>query len=763
MSSVTTEFDRLIPQIEEFEKLREVEFGKPNLSQSTRNKIDVSLETKQSKEEIFLKKWQNYLNKLNRWEAEVERRTKAGFSLENRLPSQTQLLKLSEECLTLSNEYYGIGNGNLSSFYLFFHRINVKAEATFYAYKDLPLKTSKDGYVTILDLDKKTELQNKYNEEIQAPYLRQGGARKTGRSPIDDSNRPLTLPKDEGKALLASYGLKRFMVAYFNHKAQKHSAVDASKLASSDQELKSKLEDVGQLPAHTKNAIWDLVIKQPFLAYIQKQQIQILNKISHAEPYFSKKIDLLSTEATVVRKILQEDLKSLSELGFKTDTPFFKLLQSTGKPLTEEDWSLIFPSNKKELTKVLNELLKLLDDAFFDPIAGTVFEHYGKFLKSNPGEFFLPTSIIPETRHYTPQELQVFLHAQGTKSENAPLRHINRTALERKSPVRYFPYTWKRKFPLASLTELIRAANSLETSRTRANQGLYSKAHGMSMSSNGLPEGFDARTRFLPLFQSGIPIDPTASKVANIHCDIEKILRELAIFNPRMNPKTGKPMQGEGFLTVGQNSAAGSSIKQTQHTQISEGVLEEFPLYNNAPKTGKFCEKLQSEINCIQVGNSEDAFYLRITTDNPQNDDLIKALIDLKMSLLKTFGGNDKIDFHFHGIPRGDGKFVIVFAPLTRLVQNGAIFINPDLGKSHKDLDLPVEHIHLSNACASPWGVSFTDQRTVDHVINNGEKTLRKLWDFTAKKGAFDHVQKYLQEELKLELKEKNSFAFKKP
>ena len=121
-----------------------------------------------------------------------------------------------------------------------------------------------------------------------------------------------------------------------------------------------------------------------------------------------------------------------------------------------------------------------------------------------------------------------------------------------------------------------------------------------------------------------------------MQCDIEKILREVVGLNP--NSMELKRLSEETFLTVGQNTISGSSIQITQHTQISEGKLENFPIYC------KLASQHRSKTNIgiiewVQVGQHEDAFFLKIITDNPTADDFIHALITLRIMLLTNTWG----------------------------------------------------------------------------------------------------------------------------
>merc|ERR1712217_756205 len=70
--------------------------------------------------------------------------------------------------------------------------------------------------------------------------------------------------------------------------------------------------------------------------------------------------------------------------------------------------------------------------------------------------------------------------------------------------------------------------------------------------------------------------DPSANIENWFLTDIEKILNEAWQLNPH-GPKF-MCLPGEMYLNVGQNPKVGSSIKQTQHTQICSGSLITYPV-----------------------------------------------------------------------------------------------------------------------------------------------------------------------------------------
>ena len=78
---------------------------------------------------------------------------------------------------------------------------------------------------------------------------------------------------------------------------------------------------------------------------------------------------------------------------------------------------------------------------------------------------------------------------------------------------------------------------------------------------------------------------------------------------------------------------------------------------------------------------------------------------------------------------------------------NEVVFVNPDSGNTHKELGLPVEHIHLAHGSGT-FGIDFSNRQTVQFVEEQGLRILCSLWEFTAKKGTKAAVLGFLKETL---------------
>lgn len=646
-----------------------------NIEQGIKESIEVDIKTQ----------WEAYLKKLETIEREVVRRTKENYSLEKRLPTQLEILKLAEECYKLTEIMYGQGKGDYSAFYMFFYRICEKAQTTFYAYHQLPLKQSNDKFLTLFDLETRSKLQKEYMLTIRKPFIDQGGLWAGGRSAIDNTTLSTIMPKHERDTILAANGLKRFMLMYAQKKVQK--MLNKMQKKSPNESLlgnKKIIEDCGQLPPHINiNArIW-LLAEDRFMNMSSAKTSS--EKTSHAKTSSAKK------SATCDIKIHSEN----SELNT------------------------------------------------------ALFHSFSQFVKSKPGEFITLVELNhhlksqPESR-LQPKHAHWLIQIVGLWQNQ--LGGISRTSLENLTPIRYFPIQWKRKFALEDFNQVgqritIRSANSIEFSRIRVNQGGYMPQHGMSLSSGGYVEGLADHHSLL--YRMGIPIDPGAS-LTNMYCDIEKVLTEAYKLNPKT--KDGKLLPSQTYLILGQNSICGSSVQQTQHTHIVHGSIKDLPIYHGVSDF-KMQTTLELEIEFVPVGKRVDAFYLRIKTTNLMDEKLMKCLLDLRLSLLEKFGAN-KMDFHFHVIPDGNGQFMIIFAPLIRLgrTQKNDIFIfsNPELHLTDNEFNLPIEGcINLAQGTGT-WGIAFSDKEKVANVVKEGKASLTRLWDFTAKKGSREEVMQFL-------------------
>jgi hypothetical protein len=289
--------------------------------------------------------------------------------------------------------------------------------------------------------------------------------------------------------------------------------------------------------------------------------------------------------------------------------------------------------------------------------------------------------------------------------------------------------------------------------------------HGMSLSSGGyavdetdMPRtsaGVEKKKEpgysFLMEFQW---IQDPAANIENwFLTDMEKILNEVWLLNPRGPERDFLP--GEMMVEVGQNPKVGSSIKQTQHTQMSKGSLASHPLLRTSSATGpRYSEYLGATIDFVDVGPLDASpelrgFFMKVQTTRPTAPYLVGFLVGLRLHLLNQFGGSEHMDFFCNAMSDGDGGFVIVFAPLPQLEKlddkppDFAMWANPLTGESTESAGLQEGRIDFGKGvghflCAKP--------ELREQLMNGGEETLRRIWAFNRVPGAQTAVERYVAE-----------------
>jgi hypothetical protein len=81
--------------------------------------------------------WSDYIQKLDQVLAAVRYRREHNFSFDQIMPTQQQLHELQHECLELTEQWYGKGNGNISCFYAYFVAMGQEAYITSFKYDQL--------------------------------------------------------------------------------------------------------------------------------------------------------------------------------------------------------------------------------------------------------------------------------------------------------------------------------------------------------------------------------------------------------------------------------------------------------------------------------------------------------------------------------------------------------------------------------------------------------------------------------------------------
>jgi hypothetical protein len=475
---------------------------------------------------FVVNKWVPFLRKLRLEAVGVQSRTLADFAMNERMPSQKMVLEFAEECLQLTEEWYGPGLGNISALYEFLVETGEAMGDSPYCNEQVPTMFSQDNYIMVMDGAVRKALYhgpspggNKADDMHMAQSVAE--------SAIDNSVLPNMMSPNQAKCLLAGGKVKTLLL---------------SSIAT------SQAEYLRQLSAETKS---DLLALAPSDA---KEEVERLAK----------------------------DTAMMERLGIDTSTLSFKLLvengfvvRSFGQLSTEQQDQINsflkqeLQSHSKKRQAVVAQAEKPTQEAANDDELAD----FLTFCRDHPGRLY------KEDRKLHKQLLFLGMWSQE-------LVVLKRSTVEQFTDSRYVPVRWHRQVPLwvaeksaardgAEIKER-RSVGSEEWARFRKNKFPYGPSHGLSVSSGGLREGLDAHGSLA--YELGPALsDDASAKLGNWYAnDIEKILVEAQIINPASG--RGDMLPGEDFHEIGQNPAIGSSIEATQHTQIMRGVSTDWPI-----------------------------------------------------------------------------------------------------------------------------------------------------------------------------------------
>lgn len=249
--------------------------------------------------------------------------------------------------------------------------------------------------------------------------------------------------------------------------------------------------------------------------------------------------------------------------------------------------------------------------------------------------------------------------------------------------------------------------------------------------------------------------DPAANIENWFLTDIEKIVQECWQLNP--HGPSSSVLPGEMFVNVGQNPKVGSSIKQTQHTQICEGSLLNYPILQmtspeGPKKSTKLCNAL---LDFIDIGPQDSSledcgFFLKVTCVDPTQPAIVAFLVDLRLSLLANFGGAEVLDFLVTAVSDGQGRFVILFAPIPHLEKIGpepadlAEWANPVTGDSSRAACIEEARLDFGKGV----GQFLVNKPALrEQLLKSGEDTMRRIWAFNRVPGLRKFVQRFAVEQ----------------
>lgn len=179
-------------------------------------------------------RWDDYLHKLEILLERVKYRREHNFEFHTIMPTQQQLYQLQQECLLLTEQWYGAGKGNLSCFYQYFIAMSQAAGVTRFTYNQIGKFISADHYLALINREQRHAAYEAH-EKFYRDYTQQGGFSPHGRSAIDATS-------------ISNIFYYKTAQLLFIHQFAKQMVVQAL-----------ELENFGQLPYAKRAQLWHLL------------------------------------------------------------------------------------------------------------------------------------------------------------------------------------------------------------------------------------------------------------------------------------------------------------------------------------------------------------------------------------------------------------------------------------------------------------------------------------------------------------------------
>ncbi|CAJ1443561.1 unnamed protein product, partial [Effrenium voratum] len=661
--------------------------------------------------------WQPLRDRLEQLTEEIRRRQRAKYRIHDCFPLQGhQIVVVKHHIIHLTELWYGSERGgNLSIFYAWFMEAMQVLGVTAYNYSDLPVETSPDGWATVVDGDaRRKALVGRSGTD--SAYVATGGvAQKQGRSAIDNTVLRNVFFPWEARELLVGRLLRKFL----------------SRLLSLRQRcLLRKLS--------------------------QRLGLDILRLAHDSRSHH--------TVRCVLAAIPEEEFKAL---GFNPSDRLLQLLRRSGAEVA--GFGQLDEAMQRSVWEAAKTLLKeRAPPLAVQPPEGSPPDIFARFViwsRDYPGEFF---------EHDKPQHVTVFIAGMFSRR----IVVVKRSCMERMTLARYFPLTWKRQQPLwgsASTGRFqVRPAGVKEASHVRANECPYAALHGMALSAGGFAS--DQRCNpdrksvgYTLLMELQWIRDPQANIENWYITDIEKIVQEAW----QLNPHGAHVLPGESFVAVGQNPKVGSSIRQTQHTQLARGTWKKYPILQ-VPASRIFATEdimvPQADTEFIRLSDSlgthamleivdigpegceldSCGLLLRCRSREPTAGSLLRFLTRLRLRLLEKLGGPEAIDFLVLCLSDEEGSFVVIFAPIPQLVQvqeghaDLVPWANPLTGESSDVVGIEESRLDFGKGV----GHFLVLKDSLRQQLQQGEDTCRRIWAFNRVPGARGVISEFMTEYL---------------
>mmetsp|Transcript_4826 Transcript_4826/g.7519 ORF Transcript_4826/g.7519 Transcript_4826/m.7519 type:complete len:802 (-) Transcript_4826:399-2804(-) len=634
------------------------------------------------KDEFLEKEWRPFLATLDYHLNEVKRKRELGYLLEDRLPPQETILHLADHCLELTKRWYGPKYGNLSALFVWFVSASEEAGVSVYRYKDLPIERSKDSFVLAIDGVARGKYLKMMKERNDNHVALGGWRQQQGESAIDNTVLVNVLSPVQAHVLLAGMNLRAFIVKCLQIWQKRH------------------LKRIGSLLSRPEDFSIEAITPASLKANLEG----------------------VSSEELMAAGIHVE--RSIS----------YQLLAQTGGLI--ENWGQLPADRRRAFHELITAYYTTRAEAQQSKSQRRwtkIYSKFTQFVSEHPGTFFTSKKLH-----------SVYLLSGMWKGDVAV---VKRSTMEQVTVARYLPVRWVRRCDLQAYdsrggkARMVRAAGSDEASRFRLNEAPYLDSHGMSISSGGLYEGSEVHATLA--YDLAAPLDPSA-RVENWGLiDIEKLLKEVRFLNPRAR-NASELLEGEQYHDCGQNPRVGSSIRNTQHMQISRAWIELYPVYQLSRHPQR-CLAVNGLCDIVQVGQLRDACFVKFIVPNPTYRPLLDTLIDLRGLLLSRYGPNG-VDFNVKACGDRKGAFIIIFTVLAQLRQEqDKSYTNPDSGANSSSMGSAIPYIDTGKGCGQ---ILVSDMSQWEVLMRGGKEQLSKVYDLCAKPGSRAVVSNFLKERI---------------
>eukprot|EP01065_Artemidia_motanka_P034163 TRINITY_DN4133_c0_g1_i1.p1 TRINITY_DN4133_c0_g1~~TRINITY_DN4133_c0_g1_i1.p1 ORF type:complete len:908 (+),score=128.78 TRINITY_DN4133_c0_g1_i1:332-3055(+) len=658
--------------------------------------------TAAEKAEFIAHRWMPFVKRATALRDLARERAQSELNIVDRIPIDNfEIHDMLCECMHLTGQWYGHGKANISFMYEWFMSTCEAAGISKYSFDQIRTQWSRDKYCLLVDSTRRGQILSRVRELNELERQAGEWTQQQGVSAIDNTLLNNIFTPEEATQLLSSEICHRFIVLLLHH--------------------------------------------------AQLRALRIIGRETG--------IDLRSeADPDVIKGVLDKmDDRQLAKWGIVASNVSYVALRRTGKCVW--NWGQLPPEYRVTMHKwITNSIARRTRKlAHNDP-----FLEFVSHAKKKPGEYFKGC----RKQHLT----MLFIGIIARK-----VVVVTRSEMERHTKAKYLAIQWRRKCDLKDASQkTVRPASTIEHMRLRINEAGYAPSHGMSLGGSGVVE--DADTNFEKIRHSrgrrgvgattvdgkfevmlaremNLPRDPGA-RLANWYLiDVEKILHEVRLLNPPGFFHSDQLLPGEVFHEVGQNPKIGSSIAATQHTQISSASLSTWPIYQLEEKP-KYVDKLRATLDVVQVGWDRDASYLKVKTQEPTYFELVQFLCDLKSHMTNVCpGGATGVDFNVKAMLDDiDGGFVVIFTPIVQLDKgpDGSVdagLTNPDTQETEAGR-LPVCKIDTGKGCGLFMISAEKDHDKWRYGCENGEESLRALYDFCRKPGARDVMLAYIKDRI---------------